>query len=171
MKRIITRMVVVAAAAVLLWNLPSFAGGKPREGGRTASETTALTDGAIPPLAGTEWRLVSFQSMDDSIGEVRPEDPSRFTMHLNADGTVAFRLDCNRARGNWSAEPAGDETSGRFTFGELVSTRALCPPPHLDEWVVGQAGFVRGYLLKDQRLYLTLMADGGIFTWEPSGAQ
>ena len=30
-----------------------------------------------------------------------------------------------------------------------------------------EVGFVRSYLLKDGRLYLSLMADGGIYAWEP----
>ena len=30
--------------------------------------------------------------------------------------------------------------------------------------------FVRGYLLKDGRLYLSLLADGGILVWEPQDA-
>ena len=43
-------------------------------------------------LAGTAWRLVEFQSMDDAVGTVRPDDPSRYTMRLKGDGTVALRL-------------------------------------------------------------------------------
>jgi heat shock protein HslJ len=119
------------------------------------------------PLAGTEWRLVEFQSMDDAIGTVRPEDSSVYTMRLNADGTVNMRLNCNRANGTWSAQPAADGSSGRFAFGPLTATRALCPPPSLDEQIARQAGFIRGYLLKDGRLHLSLMAGGGIYTWEP----
>ncbi len=118
-------------------------------------------------LAGTKWRLVSFQSMDDAIGTVYPDDPSRYTMHLAADGTVAMRLNCNRAHGKWSAEPAGDGTSGRFAFGPLAMTRAICPPPSMDEQIAAQAGYIRGYLLKNGRLYLSLMADGGIYAWAP----
>ena len=105
--------------------------------------------------------------MDDSVGTVRPEDPSRYTMRLNGDGTVSMRLDCNRATGTWSAEAGPDGTSGRFDVRSPRSTRALCPPPSLDERVAAQAPFVRSYLLKDGRLYLSLMADGGIFVWEP----
>ena len=120
------------------------------------------------PLAGTDWRLLEFQSMDDSIGTVRPFDSSVFTMRLSEDGTVSMRLDCNRASGNWSAEPSADGTSGRFEFGRLASTRARCRPPNLDERIVRDAEFVRGYLLRDGRLYLSLMADAGIYTWEPA---
>ncbi len=119
------------------------------------------------PLAGTEWRLVAFQSMDDSVGTTVPEDPTKFTMRLNPDGTVNMSLDCNKANGKWTIKPSSDINSGNFEFGQLAGTRALCPPPNLDEKVVSQAQYVRGYLLKNGRLHLSLMADGGIFVWEP----
>lgn len=120
------------------------------------------------PLADTEWRLLEIQSMDDAIGTKRPQDPSAYTMRLKADGTVAMRLNCNSATGTWSAEAARqDSSSGRFEFGPLAGTLAVCPAPSLDEQVAAQATYVRSYLLKDGRLYLSLFADGGIFVWEP----
>lgn len=118
-------------------------------------------------LANTEWRLVEIQSMDDTTPVARPSDPSLYTMRLNGDGSVSMRLNCNRATGSWTAEPGADGSSGRFQFGPLAGTRALCPPPSLDERVTGQAQYVRSFLLKDGRLHLSLMADGGIFVWEP----
>jgi heat shock protein HslJ len=136
-------------------------------GAATAAEPTAAA--APDALTGTSWRLLQFQSMDDAIGTLRPEDPSLYTLRLNSDGTVTMRLNCNRAMGSWSAEPSGDGSSGRFTFGPLAATRALCPPPSLDGQIASQAPYVRGYLLKDGRLYLSLMADGGIYAWESTG--
>lgn len=133
---------------------------QPRNGPPTAAAQ-------VSPLADTEWRLVEIRSMDDSVGIVRPDDPSLYTMRLNGDGTVAMRLNCNRANGSWSAEASAHGSSGRFEFGPLAATRALCPPPSLDERVTSQAQYVRGYLLKDGRLHLSLMADGGIHVWEP----
>ncbi len=119
------------------------------------------------PLAGTEWRLVEFQSMDDATGSLSPEDPSLYTLRLNADGSVSMRLNCNRASGTWSAEPSADPSNGSFQLGPLAMTRALCPPPSMDEQIAAQSEYVRGYLLKEGRLYLSLMADGGIYAWEP----
>ncbi len=129
----------------------------------------AANNGTVPgdALAGTSWRLVEFQSSDDAIGTTRPDDPSLYTMTLNDDGTVALRLNCNRASGIWSAEPAADGTSGAFSFGPLAMTRAFCPPPSMDQSIATQAGFVRSFVLRDGRLYLSLMADGGILAWEP----
>ena len=123
---------------------------------------------ASRPLSDTAWRLVEIQSMDDAVGTKRPDDRNKYTMQLRNDGTVTMQLNCNRASGSWTAEPSSDGSSGRFGFGPLAGTRALCPPPSLDERITGQAPFVRGYLLKNGRLHLTLMADGGIVVWEPA---
>ena len=144
--------------------------GAPPEVPSTASEAKVVASRAAAPaspLANTAWRLVEIQSMDDSIGTVRLDDPSLYTMRLNGDGSVAMRLDCNRANGTWSAEAGPEASSGRFEFGPLAGTRARCPPPNLDERVTRDAQYVRSYLLKDGRLYLSLMADGGIYAWEP----
>jgi heat shock protein HslJ len=124
----------------------------------------------VPALADTQWRLVEFQSMDDAIGVKRPDDPTKYTMTLSADGTAALRLNCNSATGTWSAEPGADPASGRFTFGPLAATMAICPPPSMDEQVGRDTAYIRSYLLRDGRLFLSLMADAGIYAWEPDDA-
>jgi heat shock protein HslJ len=92
---------------------------------------------------------------------------SRFTIRFGADGRASLRLDCNRGTGQWKATPAADGVSGQLQFGPIAATRALCPPPHLDERVARDLGYVRGYLLKDGNLYMSLMADAGIYEWRP----
>lgn len=130
----------------------------------------AGTAGATAPLAGTQWRLVEFQSTDDDRqGVTHPSAGSLYTMWLHDDGTVTMQLNCNRATGTWSARPDSEATSGQFEFGLLAATRALCPPPSMDESIVAQSTYVRSYLLKDGRLYLSLMADGGIYVWARNG--
>jgi heat shock protein HslJ len=121
-------------------------------------------------LAGSEWELVAIQSMDDAQGTLRVADPAAFTLQLGADGRAALKLDCNRGTASWKATPAADGGSGQITFGPVAGTRALCPPPHLDERIVRDLGYVRGYLLRDGNLYLSLMADGGIYEWVPQQA-
>ena len=124
---------------------------------------------ATAALAGTQWRLVEFQSMDDRQGITRPGAGTLYTMRLHGDGSVTMQLNCNRATGRWVARPGSDATSGQFEFGPLAATRALCPPPSMDQSIVAQSPYVRGYLLKDGRLHLSLMADGGIFVWARDG--
>ena len=116
-------------------------------------------------LAGTSWQLVAIQSMDDAQGTTRVANPARFTLRFGVDGRAILRLDCNRGSGSYEARAAGDGSSGSLTFGAIATTRALCPPPHLDERVARDLGYVRSYLLKDGRLFLSLMADGGIYEW------
>lgn len=118
-------------------------------------------------LSGTTWRLVEVRSNDDKTGVQRPDDPSKYTMALEDGGRVSMQLNCNRASGSWSAT-AVDVESGTFRFGPLAATRALCPPPSLDERIARDADFVRSYLRRDGRLYLNLMADGGTYVWEPT---
>lgn len=127
----------------------------------------AAQSNPVAPLAGTHWRLVEFQSMDDATGTLRPSEHTLYTMWLHGDGSVTMQLNCNRAMGKWSTEPGVDPSSGRFAFGPLAATRALCPPPSMDESIVAQSRFIRSYLLKDGRLHLSLMADGGIYVWAP----
>jgi len=41
----------------------------------------------------------------------------------------------------------------------------------MDEQIASQIQYIRSYLMKDGRLYLSLMADGGIYVWEPIADQ
>lgn len=122
---------------------------------------------ASDPFAGTTWKLLSIQSMDESQGTTRPKDPNLFTLNFGKDGRAAFKLDCNRGAGDYKAVQAGDGATGSFRFGPIAGTRALCAPPRLDERVLRDMAYVRGYRLLDGKLYLTLMADGAIYEWEP----
>jgi heat shock protein HslJ len=114
-------------------------------------------------LAGTSWRLVEFRSSDDGIGVQRPEDASRYTMSLAANGTLSMRLDCNQANGTWTATVAGRS----FGFGPLRMTRVACQQPSLDTQIARDTEFVSSFLLRDGLLYLNLVADGGTYVWEP----
>jgi len=113
----------------------------------------SMPEAQQPGLAGTMWRLVEFRSSDDAMGVVTPEDPSRYTMALERDGRVAMQLDCNRATGMWTAVATNPE-SGSFSFGALVTTRAFCPEPSMDQQIARQAEYVRSYITRDGRLYL-----------------
>lgn len=124
----------------------------------------AWSDGRF---AGTTWQLLAIQSMDDAQGTTRVDHPERFTLAFGADGRVSMQLDCNRGTGSVKVTPAAGADSGTIRFGPIAMTRAVCPPPHLDERVARDMADVRAYLLKEGRLYLTLMADGGIYEWAP----
>ena len=118
-------------------------------------------------LGGTHWQLVELISSDESIGTVRPGDPTQYEMHLNADGTVNLKLDCNRANGPWSSMRSADGASGGFNIGPVVMTRAMCGPGSLDQRISRELQSVRSYTLGEGRLNLSLTSDTGIQVWEP----
>ena len=49
----------------------------------------AAPQGQPQTLAGTSWRLVRFEGSDDTV--LKPDDPSKYTIELGADGQVAAR--------------------------------------------------------------------------------
>jgi para-nitrobenzyl esterase len=49
----------------------------------------------------------------------------------------------------------------------MALTRAMCPPGSLHDQIVKQWGNIRSFVIRDGRLFLSLMADGGIYEFEP----
>lgn len=57
--------------------------------------------------------------------------------------------------------------SNQLQFGPLALTRAKYPGGSLHDHIVKQWGFIRSYVVRDGHLFLSLMADGGIYEFEP----
>jgi heat shock protein HslJ len=125
--------------------------------GQTPSGTGAA------PLAGTSWQLVRFQGGDDTV--VTPDDGSKYTVAFASDGTFTARIDCNRGRGTWKS-PAPSQIS----LSTLALTRAMCPPQSMHDRIVKHWPSIRSYVVKDGHLFLSLMADGGIYEFQPMAA-
>jgi hypothetical protein len=82
---------------------------------------------ALPAqLAESQWRLVEVQSMDSAQGTTRPSPGTTYTMELSRDGSVSMQLNCNRARGTWSAQGSAEASSGGFRFGPLAARLGAC---------------------------------------------
>ena len=112
------------------------------------------------PLSGTTWRLVQFEGGDGKIQ--RPPNPDNFTLEFQAGGVLAARIDCNRGRGSWKITPP----SG-IALDTKVMTRAFCGQNSMDTQIVKHLPMVRSYTMKNGRLFLSLMADGGNYEFEP----
>jgi putative lipoprotein len=111
-------------------------------------------------LAGTAWQLVRFQGGN---GATRvPDVRSNYTISFGADGRVAARIDCNSGSGTWTS--AG---SSQLTFGPLVTTRVACRPGSLYNQIARNWQYVRSYTMRNGHLFLSLMADGGTYEFEP----
>ncbi len=133
----------------------------------TGRRVAAFTAGAqaslpstSPALTGTSWQLVKFQGGDDTT--LTPDDGAKYTIEFGAGGQVTARIDCNRGRGTWKSSG-----SNQLQFGPLALTRATCPAGSLHDHLVKQWGYIRSYVVKDGHLFLSLMADGGIYEFEP----
>ena len=111
-------------------------------------------------LEGTSWQLVKFQGSDDTT--LTPDDRTKYTLTFGAGGQVTARLDCNRGRGTWTSSGPS-----QLQLGPLALTRAQCPPGSLHDQIAKQWGYIRSYIIKDGHLFLSLMADGGIYEFEP----
>jgi para-nitrobenzyl esterase len=114
-----------------------------------------------PTLEGTSWQLLAFQGSDDT--RLTPDERSKYTIEFGTEGRLTARIDCNRGRGTWKSSGA----SG-LEFGPLALTRAMCPPGSLHDHIVKNWGYVRSFVMKDGHLFLSLMADGGIYEFEPA---
>jgi len=124
---------------------------------------TDATSSSAPPsrLAGTTWRLLQFEGGDGKI--LKPDDPSKYTIEFADDGRLAARVDCNRGRGTWKSGG-----SNQLSFGPMALTRAQCAPGSLHDQIVRQWSNIRSYVIRDGHLFLALMADGGIYEFEPA---
>jgi heat shock protein HslJ len=115
---------------------------------------------ATSDLGGTSWRLVAFLAGDGTA--LTPEDSSKYTLAFDPAGQLSVRIDCNRGHATWTSAAAN-----QLQFGPLALTRAMCPAAALNDRLVKDWQYVRSYTLKDHHLFLSLMADGGTYEYEP----
>ena len=90
------------------------------------------------------------------------DDKTKYTVAFGTDGALSARIDCNRGRGTWKSSAAG-----QLQLGPLALTRAMCPPGSLHDHLVQHWDYIRSYIVKDGHLFLSLMADGGIYEFGP----
>ena len=129
-----------------------------------ATAARAAEPAAGAGLGGTSWQLVQFVGGDDT--KIKPDDGSRYTLQFMTDGKVAARIDCNRGNGSWESKKPSE-----LLFGPMATTRAMCPPGSMHDRIMKDLPQVRSYVLKDGHLFLSLMADAGIYEFEPTAAK
>jgi heat shock protein HslJ len=112
-------------------------------------------------LAGTSWQLVKFQGSDGKT--LTPDDRAKYTIEF-APGRTAECAGGLQSR-PWNLEI--DAARIRSSSGPLALTRAKCRSGSLHDQIVKQWPNGRSFVMKDGHLFLSLMADGGIFEFEP----
>jgi heat shock protein HslJ len=116
-----------------------------------ASEETSEGAGS-GDLADTTWQWQ--QSIYEGDMVVLANDPSRYTITFNADGSVDVQFDCNSGGGSYSVD------SANLTFSPLVSTKMACPEGTQDSIFAEDLAAVVSYAFADGNLHLTLSTDG-----------
>jgi heat shock protein HslJ len=129
-------------------------------GGVCTGRAQAPSQNAAGDLGGTSWQLVKFEGGDDKT--LTPDNKTKYTIVFESNGGVSVRIDCNRGHGRWKSSGPN-----QLEFGPLALTRAMCPPTPLNDRIAKDWGYVRSNTLKDNHLFLSLMADGGIYEFEP----
>ena len=119
---------------------------------------------SVTRLERTSWQLVRFEGGDEAV--LMPGDPSKYTITFGVNGRLTAQIDCNRGRGRWRSE--GESL---LRLGPLSMTRAKCPEGSLHDQIVKQWPNIRSYVIRDGHLFLALMADGGIYEFEPLHAK
>jgi heat shock protein HslJ len=107
-----------------------------------------------PSLVSEVWEWERFVGGDGTL--IRVQDPSRYTLILNPDGTYQVSADCNRVRGAYSLD------QGHLNLLPGPTTLAECGPDSLYSEFLVKLGNVRSFVYDDEgRLVLNLWADGG----------
>jgi len=142
------------------WKAIELAGkATPAQDAKRESDQASVPENT-PAFAGKSWQLVKFQGGDGTL--LTPDDRAKYTFEFVTGGQLTARVDCNRGRGTWKSSGPN-----QVQFGPLATTLAKCPEGSLHDQVVKQWSSVRSYVMKDGHLFLSLMADGGIYEFEP----
>jgi heat shock protein HslJ len=112
------------------------------------------------PLIGQAWTWHRFLSGDS--GTIEVDDPDRYTLTLDPDGTYRVEADCNLSGGAYTLSEGG------LVLEPGPTTLAACGPDSLSDRYLTLLGHVRTYVLEGEQLYLDLWADGGQMVFQPA---
>lgn len=118
-------------------------------------------------LAGSSWQLVEITSGEPTSGSV---EAGLYTLLIRADGTAAFRLDCNRGFGRWEGTTGSESNSGSLSFTDIGVTRALCPPESISDQVAADLSRIDAFEMSSSQLILSARDGEVIYRWEPLNA-
>ncbi len=116
-------------------------------------------------IFGVLWQWTGTAYGDGSTLTV--DDPTRYTLLLQVDGTLQVQADCNQGAGSYVVD------GNNLTFGPIAMTAMACPPDSLDGQFLQELGTVVTYVTDGPDLVLNLEADSGNmrFSAAPAAAQ
>jgi heat shock protein HslJ len=128
----------------------------------TATEGTTATEesGAAPNIVGVTWQWVQSAYGDDTTLTV--DDPTKYTMTLQADGTVALQVDCNAGGGSYTLD------GSVISFDVAIMTRMACPEETLSDTFIQELNAAATFVMDGEELVLNLFADAGNMHFSPA---
>ncbi|MDM0044456.1 META domain-containing protein [Variovorax dokdonensis] len=144
---------------------PLLSGGGAGSGGAAGAALPADDGNASYSLTGTRWQLMEIQSTDGAAPPARPADPARYTVQFGPEGRAVFQVDCNRGQATWQVDRVGDGHTGPLRFMGISIGQTTCGVSPLGPRVAAALPLVRGYMIRNGRLYMSLEGDEGLLTW------
>jgi para-nitrobenzyl esterase len=145
-KWVLLALVVLAVAAC---------GGDDDESGDTDDRGA----GSANPLADVTWQWQEFLGGDDTV--LTPDDPSRYTLTFNDDGTASIQADCNQVVASYSIDAT------QLTIEPGPSTMAACPEGSLSDRYVTLLSAATSYVMDGDELVISLFDDAGTMHFLP----
>jgi heat shock protein HslJ len=126
------------------------------KGETTPTQPTTPTGGLVGPL----WQLTGITKVD---GNITINDPTRYTISFNADGTANLQSDCNVGGATYTL---GEGNALTITPG--VSTMAFCGPGSFDQIFLGGLTNAMGYRVEEGNLLIDMLYESGTLMFVPA---
>jgi heat shock protein HslJ len=104
-------------------------------------------------IVGPTWELQEFLGGDGEV--VAPDDPTRYTVTLNEDGTANLVADCNQVNATYTLE----EPELSFELG--ASTLVACEEGSFSDRYLLLMGNAVSYVMDDGDMVIATFADAG----------
>ena len=129
-------------------------GGAPEE--EDKGETTAPSEGLVGPL----WQLTQIAKTD---GNITINDPTRYSISFNADGTANLVTDCNVGGATYTISEGN-----LLTITPGISTMAFCGIGSFDQIFLGGLTNAKGYRLEGGNLLIDMLYESGTLVFVPA---
>ncbi len=115
--------------------------------------------GSANPLIGPTWEWQETVGGEDAV--VAPDDPARYTLAFNDDGTASIQADCNQVVASYSI----DESLLTIELG--ASTLAACEEGSLSDPYLAMLSAASSYEMDGDDLVISLFGDAGTMRLSP----
>ncbi len=173
-----TLNVLLASLSIILVSIGCAPASSPAEPGETQPATSVVVDESEPAEtaaptveqgegevdAGIVSKTWLWERFDDSanLNNIVVEEPERYTLVMNPDGTYEAQADCNQASGEYMLEGGG------VAFEPGPSTLVDCGSESLSETFLERLSAAATYVMDGDRLVLNLWADSGNMVFAPA---